>query len=98
VAILASLIAIATGQFLFIAQNGSPDIMYLFWPVWLMYFSSMISSEEKRKNIHIILFGILASLSLYTPLSIYVLLVFGISAIAHPHLRFYLIKKCPKEN
>jgi len=96
VAILASLIAIATGQFLFIAQNGSPDIMYLFWPVWLMYFSSMISSEEKRKNIHIILFGILASLSLYTPLSIYVLLVFGISAIAHPHLRFYLIKKMPK--
>jgi len=96
IAILSSLIAIATGQFLFIAQNGSPDIMYLFWPVWLMYFSSMISSEEKRKNIHIILFGILASLSLYTPLSIYVLLVFGISTVVHPHLRFYLIKKMPK--
>jgi len=97
IAVLASAIAIATGQFLFIAQTGSPEILNLFWPVWLMYFSSLISNEKKRKNIHIILFGVIAALSLYTPLSIYVLLVFGISAVAHPHLRFYIIKKMPKK-
>lgn len=96
IAILTSLIAVVTSQFLFLAQNGTPEIMYLFWPVWLMYLSSLISSEEKRKNIHIIAFCLMAAFSLYTPLSLYVLLVFGISAIAHPHLRFYIFKKMPK--
>ena len=96
IAVLASLIAITTGQFLFIAQNGTPEIMLLFWPVWLMLLASIISSQEKRRTRHIIVFSILAALSLYTPLSIYVLIIFAAATLTHPHLRYYVIKKLPK--
>ena len=95
IAVLASLIAVTTGQFLFIAQNGTPDILYLFWPVWLMWLASIISAQEKRRIRHMIVFCILAALSLYTPLSIYVLIVFLIAALTHPHLRFNIIKTLP---
>jgi 4-amino-4-deoxy-L-arabinose transferase-like glycosyltransferase len=96
IAVLASLIAITTGQFLFIAQNGTPEILFLFWPVWLMLLASIISSREKRRVRHIVLFCIIAALSLYTPLSIYVLIVFAAATLTHPHLRFNILKKLPK--
>ena len=36
IGILATLIAITTGQLLFIAQSGTSEILYLFWPVWIL--------------------------------------------------------------
>ena len=43
VAVLTSLIAIATGQFLFIAQLGAPSIMYIFWPVAILLLGTQIT-------------------------------------------------------
>jgi len=88
IAILASLIALATGQFLYIAQNGTPDIMYVFWPIWIILVASLIPTSQKYRSYLKIVFFVLAAFSLYTPLSIYVLLII-IGAIAlHPHLRY----------
>lgn len=95
IAMLASLIAITTGQFLFIAQNGTPDILYVFWPVWLILIACQIQIQKKLKNLLVIIFFAIATLSLYTPLSIYVLIVMALAIILHPHLRF-MIKRLSK--
>lgn len=95
VGILASLVAISTGQFLFIAQDGTPGILYLFWSVCLLLFASLVSYQQRFRSIYIIALCIATALSLYTPLSVYVLIAIGVAILLHPHLR-YLIKKLPR--
>lgn len=95
ISVLASLIAITTGQFLFIAQNGTADILYVFWPVWLMFIASVIPYQKQFRPLFIIAFCIMAALSLYTPLSVYVLIAFTTAILVHPHLR-YIVKKLPR--
>lgn len=95
IGVLASLIAISTGQFIFFAQDGTPGIIYIFWAVWLLLLASLIIRREKYKIAYIIAFYIAAALSLYTPLSIYALTALVCAIIFHPHLR-YLIRKLPK--
>jgi len=92
IAILATLIALATSQFMFISQNGTPDIMYIFWPVWLILLAGVISSCKKFRKLSVVLFFVAAALSLYTPLMAYIILVIAGAIIFHPHLR-YLIKQ-----
>jgi 4-amino-4-deoxy-L-arabinose transferase-like glycosyltransferase len=95
IGILASLIAITTGQFLFIAQDGTPGVLYLFWSVWLLLLASLISSSQKYRRHLVVAFCIMATLSLYTPLSVYVIIALVSATILHPHLRF-LIKQIPR--
>jgi len=91
IAVLASLIAITTGQFIFIAQNGTPSILYLFWSMLLILLASIISRKPTRFRMFFkIAFCIVAGLSLYTPLSIYVLIALVSAIILHPHLRFFI--------
>ncbi|MFZ3010054.1 MAG: glycosyltransferase family 39 protein [Candidatus Microsaccharimonas sp.] len=87
IAVLASLIAITTGQFLFVAQNGVPSILYIFWPVLLLLIGTQITRKKRFRFMWKILFAITAALSLYTPLSIYPLLAILVATILHPHLR-----------
>ena len=89
-AVLASLIAITTGQFIFIAQDGTPGILFLFWSVLLILLASLISSQKKFRMFYKISFFIVAALSLYTPLSIYMLIALATAIILHPHLRFMI--------
>lgn len=96
IAVLASLIAITTGQFIFIAQDGTPGIMYLFWPVLLILLASIISRKPTRFRMFFkISFCIAAAVSLYNPLSIYVLIALVTAILLHPHLRF-LIRQLSK--
>jgi hypothetical protein len=95
IAILASIIAITTGQFLFIAQNGAPDILYVLWSVLLLLLGTLIAKKVKWLTLWKVLFFIVAALSLYTPLSIYALVALGIATILHPHLR-YIVRQLSK--
>ncbi len=90
IAVLASVIAISTGQFLFIAQNGTPSILYVLWAVWLLLLGTLIAKKVKFKTLWKVLFFIVAALSLYTPLSIYALVALAVATVLHPHLRFIL--------
>jgi len=90
IGVLASLIAITTGQFLFITQDGTPGILYLFWPVLFILLASLISSQKKFRMFYKISFCIVAALSLYTPLSIYILIAIISAVFLHPHLRFII--------
>lgn len=90
VAIMTALICITTGPFLLAAQSGTPGILYIFWPVWMLYFASRISRHAAWPLLNKALFFIAVILSLYTPLSVYVLIALGSAALLHPHLRHTL--------
>ncbi|OYX43466.1 hypothetical protein B7Y94_01345 [Candidatus Saccharibacteria bacterium 32-49-12] len=87
IAVLASTIAIVTGQFLFIAQSGAPLIMHIFWPVLILLLGTQVTRTKSHRFAWKIVFTIAAALSLYTPLSIYVLLAVVATIALHPHLR-----------
>jgi len=87
IAVLASLIAVTTGQFIFVAQNGTPGIMFIFWPVVLLLLGTQITRVKRYRFLWKILFAIAAAVSLYTPLSIYPLFAVVLATILHPHLR-----------
>ncbi|MDN5819359.1 MAG: glycosyltransferase family 39 protein [bacterium] len=95
VAVLATLLAITTGQFLFIAQNGTASIMYIFWAVWILLVSTMVVRRRGPTLLWKIVLCLLVAMSLYTPLSIYLLVSLAIATIFHPHLR-YVFKRLSK--
>ena len=87
IAVLASLIAITTGQFLFIAQSGYPSILYIFWPTMLLLLGTQVTRAKRGRFLWKILFAITAALSLYSPLSVYPLIAIFLAIALHPHLR-----------
>jgi len=87
IAVLASLIAVSTGQFLFISQLGTASILYIFWPIVLLLLGTQVTRGKKFRLLWKVLFAITAALSLYTPLSIYPLIAIALAIILHPHLR-----------
>lgn len=92
VAILASIIAVTASQFLIIAQSGTPTILLLFWSTILLLTATYTSLHAKQSFLWKLLFFGAAALSLYTPLSIYIIIAMAIAAIIHPHLRFMLLR------
>lgn len=90
IAILGSILAITTGQFLFVAQSGTPEILYIFWPIVLLLLGIIISKRMKPRTLWKLLFFVSVAFSLYTPLGIYALIVIALSSILHPHLRYVL--------
>ena len=95
VAVIASAITITTGQFLFISQQGTPAITYIFWSVFILLAAMSLVRKSKFRGVWTFVFFALAVLSLYTPLSIYILLAIGSAAVLHPHLR-YIVRQLSK--
>lgn len=95
VAILTTVLVITTGQFLFVAQNGTPSVVYIFWSVWLLVAAMMVSRRAAHLRLWKIILFSTAALSLYTPLSIYILVALASAVILHPHLR-YLVRQLLK--
>ncbi len=92
IAVLATVIMITTGQFLYIAQSGAASITYVMWSVWLLLIATMITSSVRHKRLWKMLFFIAMPLSLYTPMSIYLVLAIVSAGLLHPHVR-YVVKK-----
>lgn len=97
VAILTMIITLTTGQFFLVAQQGAPTIMYIFWPTWLVIATMMVArSENVRKDLlWKVVLCTLVALSLYTPLSIYVVIALVAATFIHPHLR-YIATRLPR--
>lgn len=95
VAVIATVLVITTGQFLFVAQSGTPSIVYIFWSVWLLATAMMVSRKATPRLFWKTLLCAIAALSLYTPLSIYILLALLSAVALHPHLR-YLVRRLSK--
>ena len=93
-ATLAAIIAIASSQFFFIAQNGTPEILYVFYPILLILAGA---SFLRSKKISSLIIGVLAlALSFYTPLTIYVVLAMALTILAHPRLRLSVFREIRK--
>lgn len=95
IAVLASLIAVATGQLLFLAQNGTPIVLYVFWPIMLLLLGTQITREKRFRLLWKLLFTAAVALSLYSPLTFYPLLAIIITVALHPHLR-NAVRRLPK--
>lgn len=95
IAVLATIIMITTGQFIYVAQSGSADITYILWSVWLLLIATMVTYSEKHKRLWRLLLAIVIPLSLYTPMSIYLVLAVLAAGIFHPHVR-HVIKTVPR--
>lgn len=90
VAIISALLAVSSSTFLISGRTGTPDIMVIFWATYLLLLATLITQEAKGQYIGKILFGLLIGLSLYTPLSIYILGAALIAGFLHPHARYTL--------
>ncbi len=88
VAVISALIVITSSQFIFASQDGTPTIMYIFFPTWLLLLALKVSRQADRRNFWEILLVATIALSLYTPLSIYIILALVSATILHPHLRY----------
>lgn len=95
ISVIVSGIAIASAAFIYLAQQGTPAIMSLFWPVAIMLLASWSVSKHRFAPLALVMLGITAALSLYTPLAIYTLLALVIGGLLHPHVRYVVRRKIP---
>ncbi len=96
VAVIGAVIALTTGQFLYIGQSGNPNIMNIFWPVVILFLGTLVARLHPKHFIWKILLFVAIALSLYTPFSIYAIIALSIASLLHPHLR-YVFKKLSRK-
>lgn len=94
VAVLTTILVITTGQVLFLVQNGTPAIMYIFWPVALLVAATLLARRIRGRLFWLLMLGAGTALSLYTPLSLYIVVALVTAGMLHPHVR-YTIRRLP---
>lgn len=95
VSLLASALVVLSTPFLFLAGNGTPLIMVVFWPTLLLWLGSKIQGEKRPKPIYSFLFAASLLLAVFTPYMGYFALFCVIFVLVQPHLRF-VVKSLPK--
>ena len=96
VAIITALLAVTTSQFLLMAQSGNPGVTYIFWTVAMLLAASYMTKRGTLPTLWILLGFVLAGLSLYMPLNIYVVLALLLTALFHPHARHVVLRVARK--
>lgn len=94
VALLASILAVLSASFLYLAGSGTPLIMLVFWPTLLLWLGSKIQGVTKPKPMYCFIFAFALLASIFTPHLIYLATFIVLFALMHPHLRF-TIKTLP---
>lgn len=97
VAVIAALIVITSSQFIFTSQDGTPTIMYVFFSTWLLVFALKVSRKINQRSFWEFLLMTTLVLSLYTPLSIYIIIALASATILHPHLRYIVVRLSRKK-
>lgn len=90
VAIIGSILTTLSTAFLFLAGNGTPIIMYVFWLALILWLGSKIVGNENINPILVVSFFISIALASYTPHLLYVAFAIAAAGLLHPHLRFAL--------
>lgn len=96
VAIVAATIAVTTNQFLLSSQAGQAGIAYIFLTTMILIAASMIARRSAYAQLWVIAGFVLAAISLYMPLNLYILVALTLTAMIHPHARHMLFKQAPK--
>ncbi len=92
VAIISSIIAVVTGQFLMLIQLGTPAVGYIFWNAAILYSVSMLVRTEKYRIVWLFAATTFAALSMYSPLQIYIVVALLATCAVHPHARFVVLQ------
>ena len=90
VAVIGSALTTLSTAFLFLAGNGTPLIMYVFWLALILWLGSKIVGNDRVHPLLVISFFLSLALSAYTPHLLYVAFAIAAAGIIHPHLRFAL--------
>ncbi|MES2876180.1 MAG: glycosyltransferase family 39 protein [Patescibacteria group bacterium] len=96
VAIVAAIIAVTTNQFLLSSQSGQAGVAYIFLTTMILVAASMISRRSAYAKLWVLAGFVLAAISLYMPLNIYILVALVLTALIHPHARHMLFRRAPK--
>lgn len=91
VAILVTVLAITTTQFLYLIQDGTPNIMYSFVTIWLLVAVTHITRGRLFSTFWKVLACVLMATSFYSPLGGYLVLAMAITASFHPHIRYVIL-------
>jgi len=92
IAIIVTAIAATTAQFLLVAQDGTPAIMFNFVAVWLLVACTYMTRAKLFSTFWKVAACVLTATALYIPLGIYIVLALLITASFHPHIR-YMIRR-----
>lgn len=92
VAVLGTILATTTTQFLYLVQDGTADIMYCTLTIWLLFVATYVTRNKLFGTLWKVLAGTLMALALYTPLGVYLVIAVMTTALFHPHIR-YIIKR-----
>ena len=95
VSLLASCLIILSTPFLFLSGSGTPLIMLVFWPTFLLWLGSKIQGEKRPKPLYSFIFAIVMLFSIFTPYMIYFAAFCVFFVLFQPHLRF-IAKNLPK--
>ncbi len=90
VAVLTTILAATSTQFLFLVQDGTPAIMYSFVVVWLLLSGTLVTRGYAFNTFWKVLAGVLLASALYMPLGIYLVLTVVVTALLHPHIRYII--------
>ncbi len=95
VSLITSIIITLSTPFLFLAGNGTPLIMIVFWPTLLLWLGSKIQGEKRPNPIFCFAFAAALLLAIFTPYMIYFAIFCVMFVFFQPHLRF-IVRNLPK--
>ncbi len=90
IAVITTLIAASTAQFLFVLQDGTPAIMFPFVAIWLLAASTFVTRSRYFTTLWKVVACVLMATALYIPLGIYLVVALIVTASLHPHIRYVI--------
>ncbi len=90
IAVLITIIAAASVQFLFLSQDATPNIMFSFVTIWLLAASTFVTRIQLFSTLWKVVACVLLATALYIPLGIYLVITLIITASLHPHIRYVI--------
>ena len=87
VAVLTTILATTCTQFLFLVQDGTPNIMFSFLTIWTLFAATYVTRKKTFSTFWKVLTGVLMAAALYTPLGIYLVVAVLTTMFFHPHIR-----------
>jgi hypothetical protein len=94
VSLLASALVVLSTPFLYLTGTGTPLIMLVFWPTFLLWLGSKIQGVKRPEPRFCFIFAFAMLLSLFTPYMGYFALFCVLFVAFQPHLRF-VVKNLP---
>jgi hypothetical protein len=83
----ATILILASSQFLFSSQDGTPGILYILLPVLILLFGHIAGSKKELNLLALLIAAALLAISIYTPLLVYFVAAIAVVCLIHPRIR-----------